>query len=108
MLLLVQGQLEKVQNFLIICKYFKNFLIFLINIYFFFFKKKGALTVRFIQGNFIEKYDPTIEDSYRKKLKKLMKINFFSKKIGKQVEIDGTAVMLDIMVLQLKILLLSF
>lgn len=41
---------------------------------------KSALTVRFIQGNFIEKYDPTIEDSYRK-----------------QVEIDGQACLLDIM-----------
>lgn len=41
---------------------------------------KSALTVRFIQGNFVEKYDPTIEDSYRK-----------------QVEMDGTACMLDIM-----------
>jgi len=41
---------------------------------------KSALTVRFIQGNFVEKYDPTIEDSYRK-----------------QVEIDNTACVLDIM-----------
>eukprot|EP00034_Subulatomonas_tetraspora_P001159 GABW01001448.1.p1 GENE.GABW01001448.1~~GABW01001448.1.p1 ORF type:complete len:126 (+),score=14.46 GABW01001448.1:68-445(+) len=41
---------------------------------------KSALTVRFIQGNFVEKYDPTIEDSYRK-----------------QVEIDGTPCMLDIL-----------
>eukprot|EP01097_Dermamoeba_algensis_P011722 TRINITY_DN9203_c0_g1_i1.p1 TRINITY_DN9203_c0_g1~~TRINITY_DN9203_c0_g1_i1.p1 ORF type:complete len:192 (-),score=50.87 TRINITY_DN9203_c0_g1_i1:100-675(-) len=41
---------------------------------------KSALTVRFIQGNFVEKYDPTIEDSYRK-----------------QVEVDGRACMLDIM-----------
>jgi len=41
---------------------------------------KSALTVRFIQGNFVEKYDPTIEDSYRK-----------------QVEVDGVACMLDIM-----------
>jgi len=41
---------------------------------------KSALTVRFIQGNFVEKYDPTIEDSYRK-----------------QVEIDGAACLLDIM-----------
>jgi small GTP-binding protein len=41
---------------------------------------KSALTVRFIQGNFVERYDPTIEDSYRK-----------------QVEIDGVACVLDIM-----------
>jgi len=41
---------------------------------------KSALTVRFIQGNFVEKYDPTIEDSYRK-----------------LVEVDGVACMLDIM-----------
>lgn len=41
---------------------------------------KSALTVRFIQGNFIVKYDPTIEDSYRK-----------------QVEVSGKACMLDIM-----------
>jgi hypothetical protein len=41
---------------------------------------KSALTVRFIQGNFVEKYDPTIEDSYRK-----------------QVAVDGVACLLDIM-----------
>jgi len=41
---------------------------------------KSALTVRFIQGNFVEKYDPTIEDSYRK-----------------QVAYENTACMLDIM-----------
>jgi len=41
---------------------------------------KSALTVRFIQGNFVEKYDPTIEDSYRK-----------------QVEVDGQSYMLDVM-----------
>merc|ERR1712137_277238 len=41
---------------------------------------KSALTVRFIQGNFVEKYDPTIEDSYRK-----------------LTEVDGAAYMLDIM-----------
>jgi len=41
---------------------------------------KSAVTVRFIAGNFVEKYDPTIEDSYRK-----------------QTEVDDTAVILDIM-----------
>jgi small GTP-binding protein len=41
---------------------------------------KSAVTVRFTGGNFVEKYDPTIEDSYRK-----------------AVEVDGIACMLDIM-----------
>lgn len=36
--------------------------------------------MRFVQGNFVEKYDPTIEDSYRK-----------------QLEVDGVACMLDVM-----------
>jgi len=41
---------------------------------------KSALTIQFIQGNFVEKYDPTIEDSYRK-----------------HVEVDGKACTLDIL-----------
>jgi len=41
---------------------------------------KSACTVQFVQGIFVEKYDPTIEDSYRK-----------------QVEIDGTQCMLEIL-----------
>jgi len=41
---------------------------------------KSALTIQFIQGNFVEKYDPTIEDSYRK-----------------QVEVDGQLCTLDIL-----------
>ena len=40
---------------------------------------KSALTVQFVQGIFVEKYDPTIEDSYRK-----------------QVVIDGETYFLDI------------
>ncbi|KAI8972015.1 ras related protein 1b [Mycotypha africana] len=41
---------------------------------------KSALTVRFVQSIFVEKYDPTIEDSYRK-----------------QVEIDSQECMLEIL-----------
>jgi len=41
---------------------------------------KSALTVRFIQGTFVSKYDPTIEDSYRK-----------------HVEVGSKSCMLDIM-----------
>lgn len=41
---------------------------------------KSALTVQFVQGIFVEKYDPTIEDSYRK-----------------QVEVDAAQCMLEIL-----------
>ncbi|XP_023345639.1 ras-like protein 3 [Eurytemora carolleeae] len=41
---------------------------------------KSALTVQFVQGIFVEKYDPTIEDSYRK-----------------QVELDNQHCMLEIL-----------
>ncbi|PAV60758.1 hypothetical protein WR25_25425 [Diploscapter pachys] len=41
---------------------------------------KSALTVQFVQGIFVEKYDPTIEDSYRK-----------------QFEVDGQQCMLEIL-----------
>lgn len=41
---------------------------------------KSALTVQFVQGIFVEKYDPTIEDSYRK-----------------SVDVDGYTCMLEIL-----------
>ncbi|CAF2403900.1 unnamed protein product [Rotaria sp. Silwood2] len=41
---------------------------------------KSALTVQFVEGIFVGKYDPTIEDCYRK-----------------QIEIDGVSCMLEIL-----------
>merc|ERR1711991_400334 len=41
---------------------------------------KSAITVQFVQGVFVEKYDPTIEDSYRK-----------------NIEVDGMQCMLEIL-----------
>jgi len=41
---------------------------------------KSAISVQFVQGMFVEKYDPTIEDSYRK-----------------QVEVEGEEYMLEIL-----------
>ncbi|KAF3819500.1 hypothetical protein GH733_015009, partial [Mirounga leonina] len=44
------------------------------------FKQTTSCTVQFVQGIFVEKYDPTIEDSYRK-----------------QVEVDCQQCMLEIL-----------
>ena len=41
---------------------------------------KSALTVKFVSGNFMEKYDPTIEDFYRK-----------------EIEVDGAPSVLEIL-----------
>merc|ERR1711916_188175 len=41
---------------------------------------KSAITVQFVQGVFVEKYDPTIEDSYRK-----------------NIEVDGIQCLLEIL-----------
>ena len=45
-----------------------------------YFVRKTALTVQFVQGIFVEKYDPTIEDFY-----------------NKQVEINGEICKLEIL-----------
>jgi small GTP-binding protein len=41
---------------------------------------KSALTIQFIQGYFLDVYDPTIEDSYRK-----------------QTSVDGKVVLIDLL-----------
>ncbi|PVU87385.1 hypothetical protein BB560_006499, partial [Smittium megazygosporum] len=41
---------------------------------------KSALTIQFIQSHFVDEYDPTIEDSYRK-----------------QCVIDGETALLDVL-----------
>ena len=41
---------------------------------------KSAITLRFIQGQFVSNYDPTIEDAYRK-----------------QIDVDGNQLLLDIL-----------
>ena len=45
-----------------------------------FFIQKSALTIRLVTDNFLDEYDPTIEDSYRK-----------------QVQIDNKPALLDIL-----------
>ena len=38
---------------------------------------KSALTVQFVSGHFMEKYDPTIEDFYRKVSNKHLQCNLY-------------------------------
>ena len=57
---------------------------------------KSALTVQFVQNIFVERYDPTIEDSYRKQVRKESK--WVVNKGGEiQVEVDGKQCMLEIL-----------
>ena len=57
---------------------------------------KSALTIQLIQNHFVDEYDPTIEDSYRKQVQ----ISFMGNMIltcAIQVVIDGETCLLDIL-----------
>lgn len=67
---------------------------------------KSALTIQLIQNHFVDEYDPTIEDSYRKQVRLDCKIELrFSRLINIQyiitsifqVVIDGETCLLDIL-----------
>lgn len=49
---------------------------------------KSALTVQFVSNTFIEKYDPTIEDFYRKEIEVVFNLQFFflENRSGKKLE----------------------
>ena len=64
---------------------------------------KSALTIQYVQGLFVTKYDPTIEDAYRKVVEVERKSFphkervFFSNKQQKAVELDGNVLVVDIL-----------
>ena len=47
---------------------------------------KSALTVKFVSGTFMEKYDPTIEDFYRKEIT--------VDQVSRSVNFDGVFILL--------------
>ena len=49
------------------CKFILNIFLVILQ-YHIFHAQKSTITMRFITGNFLEEYDPTIPDSYRKKV----------------------------------------
>ena len=68
---------------------------------------KSALTIQLIQNHFVEEYDPTIEDSYRKQVwplsaddgwyRKKQRANRLMSFSFDQVVIDGETCLLDIL-----------
>ena len=62
---------------------------------------KSALTIQLIQNHFVDEYDPTIEDSYRKQVtlvvRVLVQLRWLVSGTVVQVVIDGETCLLDIM-----------
>ena len=62
---------------------------------------KSALTIQLIQNHFVDEYDPTIEDSYRKQVtlvvRVLVQLRWLVSGTVVQVVIDGETCLLDIL-----------
>ena len=52
---------------------------------------KSALTIRLVNDNFLEEYDPTIEDSYRKNATMDEVVNGVLNKVSVRIDILDTA-----------------
>ena len=57
---------------------------------------KSALTIQLIQNHFVDEYDPTIEDSYRKQVRERSAGRWINV-VYLQVVIDGETCLLDIL-----------